>query len=247
MKKILVACLIAGSFIVHALEREDSVQHQYDQFAEQYAQLYYNQNVASIEAYYKHFNQDLSGLKVLDLGCGDGHDLWVLSQRGAKIYGIDASREMVELSQSKNPRAQIELATFDELPFDDESFDLVVSKWALQTAPDILPAYQEAYRVLKPGGQFIFLTGHPTRQFLEKKKHPKNYFIKETVESVLFQGKLVVQEPSHTMMEYMSPYFLSHFSLQSFEEGTDDGAEQVMGDTYPVYALFRATKKSTLT
>jgi ubiquinone/menaquinone biosynthesis C-methylase UbiE len=120
---------------------------------------------------------------------------------------------------------------------------VVVSKWAIQTSPEIEPIYKEVARVLKPNGAFLFLACHPLRQFLEKKKHPKDYFKKEMVESILFGGKVVVQEPSHTMNEYLSPFFFEHFRLQGYFEGFDDAIEMVDGDTYPGFSIFRASRK----
>ena len=69
-------------------------------------------------------------------------------------------------------------------------------------------------------------------------------YIKEIVFENKFGGKITVTEPTHTMNEYLSPYFLSHFKLEKYEEGFDDGAEKVEGDIYPIYAILKASKLS---
>ncbi|MBS0620203.1 MAG: class I SAM-dependent methyltransferase [Verrucomicrobia bacterium] len=214
---------------------------QYNPIAETYSDIFLQYNLESIEAYYRHLGTNLSGKKVLDIGCGDGYDLWKMGQLGAILSGIDASDEMVKLASIRNPEAQIKVGHFDAIPFADNSFDIIVSKWALQTADLIDPIYKEIIRVLKPGGMFICLTSHPIRQFIEKKKYGKDYFKKELVESTFFDGAVTVIEPSHTLNEYLSPLFFERFTLQAFEEGFDSGAEKVNGDIYPSYFLIKAT------
>ena len=216
---------------------------QYDKFAETYSNTFAVANKKSISAYFSQIDFNLRGARLLDMGCGDGSDLRVFGKEGAVLSGVDASEEMVKLATARNPGADIKVGRFEALPFPDGHFDVVVSKWAIQTSPEIEPIYKEVARVLKPNGAFLFLACHPIRQFLEKKKHPKDYFKKEMVESILFGGKVVVQEPSHTMNEYLSPFFFEHFRLQGYFEGFDDAIEMVEGDTYPGFSIFRASRK----
>ena len=216
---------------------------QYNSVAERYSKSFLEYNQESIQAYFKHFNMKLKGKKVLDLGCGDGHDLSKMKAFGAVIYGIDGSKEMVKLAREKNPEGTIEIGRFDEIPFQDKTFDIVMSKWAIQTANFIEPIYGEIIRVLKPGGKLIYLACHPIRQFLEKKRKGKDYFKKEIVESVFFDGQITAFEPSHTFNEYLSPTFFNHFILEAYEEGFDAAAEKINGDIYPSYFIINARLK----
>lgn len=84
------------------------------------------------------------------------------------------------------------------------ALSIVVSKWALQVAENLNPIFDEVARILKPGGSFIFLATHPTRQWMEQKRPGKDYFNKEVVESVLFGGSLKVYESTHTLSEFLS-------------------------------------------
>lgn len=213
------------------------------QTATRFSDVVVDNNKDSNQAYFSHFSTSLEGKFVLDLGCGNGYDLTELERRGAIVSGIDASQEMVAIAQNNKPSACIKVGYFDNIPFSDGSFDLVVSKWALQTASHIDPIYEEISRVLKLDGQLIYLTGHPMRQFMEKKRDGKNYFEKEIVESVFFDGQITAREPSHTMNEYLSPTFFKKFSLFAYEEGNDSGAEKVNGDTYPSYLIVQAGRK----
>lgn len=215
---------------------------QYNGIASKYSNLFAKENELSIAAYFNQFDFNLKNKQLIDLGCGDGHDLHIFGKHGAVLHGVDASEEMVKRAKILNPTADIKVGYFENIPYPDNSFDIVVSKWAFQTSAEIEPIYKEVLRVLKPDGYFIFLTGHPTRQFIEKKKHPKDYFKKEIVESTLFGGKIIVKEPSHTMNEYLSPFFLNHFVLQDYKEGFDAGAEKVEEDIYPIFVIFKARK-----
>lgn len=217
---------------------------QYNGFANKYSEVFVDNNRDSISAYFRHFEIPLQGKHVLDLGCGDGYDLAQMRKKGAIIYGIDSSEEMVKLAQKNNPEGTLKMGYFEKIPFPDKTFDLVMSKWALQTSPNIDPIYNEIARVLKPKGKLIYLSSHPIRQFIEKKKKGKNYFAKEIVTSVFFDGQVIVNEPSHTLNEYLSPTFFKYFTLNSYEEGNDGGAEKVDGDLYPSYFIINAEARN---
>lgn len=222
---------------------ESAEAKQYDAFAKKYSEVFWENNQDSITAYFRHLDIPLDGKAVLDLGCGDGYDLSQIKLKKAAIYGIDASEEMVKHALQKNPEGVIKIGLFEEIPFQDQLFDVVISKWALQTSANIDPIYHEIARVMKPNGQLIYLSSHPIRQFIEKKRKRKDYFKKEIVESVFFDGQVTVKEPSHTLNEYLSPTFFAYFTLESYEEGYDSGAEKVDGDIYPSYFIIKARLK----
>jgi ubiquinone/menaquinone biosynthesis C-methylase UbiE len=216
---------------------------QYNAIAKQYSDLFIEENQLSITAYFKNVDFDVKNKKILDLGFGDGYDLSLLGEQGGLLYGVDASEAMVNLARERNPHAELKLGFFENIPYPDQYFDIIMSKWAIQTSAEIEPIYKEVARVLKPGGIFLFLVSHPIRQFLEKKKSPKDYFQKEMVDSVIFKNKIVVRDPSHTMNEYLSSYFLRHFDLIAYDEGFDNSAEKINGDTYPIFSIFKAIKR----
>jgi ubiquinone/menaquinone biosynthesis C-methylase UbiE len=97
---------------------------------------------------------ELSGMKIIDVGSGPGRDALLLQQTGKEVVCIDASEAMVELSSGRG--LQSVLAGFDNLPFENESFDGVWSYTALLHIPkkSIDVPLKEIYRVLKPLGIF---------------------------------------------------------------------------------------------
>ncbi len=105
----------------------------------------------------------LPGFAVLDAGCGTGRLTRAAAERagpGGLAWGIDASPEMVAFASRKGLRtgsaARFALATIEDLPFEGETFDVVLNTMVLHHLPaDAKEAgMAEVYRVLKPGGSF---------------------------------------------------------------------------------------------
>lgn len=126
------------------------------------------------------------GMKVLDVGCGTGNFSLKLARQGVLVTGIDISEEMLAIARSKaaqNPELKMEFKwmDFNQLDFEDECFDGVISMTALEFAQDLDHVYAEMYRVLKPGGQLLIgvitSEGDWGRYYLEKAKaDPKSVF-----------------------------------------------------------------------
>jgi len=217
---------------------------QYGSIIVEFVELASIYNGYSRGKYYSMLDFDLAGKSLLDVGCGDGFDLDVFHRKGAVVHGIDASLEMVERANDRVPLSNISQGLMENLPYKSSSFDVVVSKYALQTSIDVPGVLREMDRVLRPGGILAYLAVHPLRQFLEKKKHPKDYFIQEVVDSVFFGGRFSVHEPTHTLNEYLSPWFLARYDLIHFEECPDfPSSERVDGDTYPCFFMVKARKR----
>ncbi len=97
------------------------------------------------------------GMKVLDLGCGNGWATRLLARAnaGVQAIGLDASPGMIaraEALHSNTIRARYDHGSFEELAFKDGEFDRVFSMEALYYARDLARSIAEIFRVLKPGG-----------------------------------------------------------------------------------------------
>ena len=103
------------------------------------------------------------GMHVLEVGCGSGAYTTFVARvvgGGGKVYALDIQPEMLQQLQSKLAKPEnedirnIELVNSSayELPFDDDSLDLVYMVTVLQEIPDRSKALQQVRRVLKPGG-----------------------------------------------------------------------------------------------
>jgi SAM-dependent methyltransferase len=92
------------------------------------------------------------GGSLLDVGCGTGHWMKALADRGYIVSGVDASPAMLVHARTLNPHARVEQADVNSLPFEDATFDYVLSVEVLRYLADPQPAIRELARVLKPGG-----------------------------------------------------------------------------------------------
>jgi SAM-dependent methyltransferase len=92
------------------------------------------------------------GMRLLDVGCGDGRFLALATERGAEVSGLDADPAAVARARRRVPGADVRTGVMDDLPWPDAGFDAVVGVNAFQYARDIDLALGEALRVLRPGG-----------------------------------------------------------------------------------------------
>jgi len=92
------------------------------------------------------------GDQVLDVACGSGLALEMAGARGASCAGIDASARLIAIAKDRNPGADIRVGDMNDLPWDDNSFDVVTSfRGIWGTTPE---AVDSIHRVLGPGGRF---------------------------------------------------------------------------------------------
>jgi ubiquinone/menaquinone biosynthesis C-methylase UbiE len=104
----------------------------------------------------------------LELGCGTGFFTLNLKLAGVLDEGhvTDLSPGMVEVAQRNARSLGFEVsgrvADAERLPYDDDSFDLVIGHAVLHHIPDVELTFREVLRVLRPGGRFVF-AGEPTR------------------------------------------------------------------------------------
>jgi ubiquinone/menaquinone biosynthesis C-methylase UbiE len=105
--------------------------------------------------------------RILDVGCGTGIVARQLRTRlggGVPIAGVDASADMIAMARSLAPELQWLQADAMQLPFDDSSFELVVSQQMLQFVADPLAALREIRRVLVRGGKLVAATWRPRHE-----------------------------------------------------------------------------------
>ncbi len=104
----------------------------------------------------------VDGERVLDIGSGPGFLATALAEAtgpSGKVVGVDISKQMVDRAASKSthPWLSYQVADATKLPFEDDSFDVVVSTQVAEYVPDIEAFCSEVYRVLKPNGRALIL------------------------------------------------------------------------------------------
>lgn len=111
------------------------------------------------------------GLKVLDLGCGDGNTAIPEARLGADVLGVDISHYLLEAGRKRAKSEGLTNCTFAEgdasdlIQLKDHSFDLVVSIFGAMFARDPLNVAKELVRVTRPGGRIVmgnWIPGDPT-------------------------------------------------------------------------------------
>ena len=95
----------------------------------------------------------------LDLGCGTGVASELARALGWSVVGVDVSDQLAAVALEKG--FEVVSAPAESLPFDDESFDAVISVWTHTDIADFSAAAREVARVLRPEAPFVYIGGHP--------------------------------------------------------------------------------------
>jgi SAM-dependent methyltransferase len=93
--------------------------------------------------------------RVLDIGCGAGAFLRLVAERGAEPFGIDAAEGLIELARRRLPGADLRVGDMEDMPYEDDTFDLVTGFNSFFFANDMVAALREAGRVAKPGAPVV--------------------------------------------------------------------------------------------
>ena len=109
---------------------------------------------------------NVEGKRILDLGCGTGHNAIALARQGAKVIGVDESSDQVAearaASETEQVKVELHHAPLAELAFiRADSIDAVVSVWALATVDDIDRVFRQVDRVLRPEHPLVLAMPHP--------------------------------------------------------------------------------------
>jgi SAM-dependent methyltransferase len=142
---------------------------------------------------------DFAGKRLLEVGCGMGTDLLQFARGGARVTGVDLTRRSVETSRHHlklyGQTGDFALNDAENLPFKDDSFDVVYSNGVLHHTPDTAGAVREIHRVLRPGGLARVMLYH---------RHSWNYWFEIILHRGLLRGQLLRgRSPEEIMSRYV--------------------------------------------
>ncbi|MDO8537921.1 MAG: methyltransferase domain-containing protein [archaeon] len=185
---------------------------------------------------------NLNKKKVLDIGCGNGKDIKLLEKLGASdVYGIDTSHFMTNKAKKivKKP-SNILVGNIENTQFDNNYFDVIIGRFSFHYLKNFDKAYKELSRILKKHGILVLVIHHPFRDLTSKKK--KIYGNTEIIKIELYNNKVPVYFPTHTLKDYFSKTFFGYFYLSGFEE---EKSPEEYNDEFksPGFMGIKATKK----
>lgn len=105
-----------------------------------------------------------SATTLLDVGCGSGGSSVLANERGANVHGIDVAEGLLSYAIQRVPNGFFQVADIENLPYEDNMFDVIFAANSLQYSEDRIAALHELKRVCKPNGRIIAgLFGQPEK------------------------------------------------------------------------------------
>ncbi|SMO67089.1 class I SAM-dependent methyltransferase [Paracoccus laeviglucosivorans] len=160
----------------------------------------------------------------LDVGCGEGRFCRMLAARGIRTTGIDPTQRLIQTARERHPEGRYLEARAEALPFDDASFDLVVSYLTLIDIDDSDAAIAEMARVLRPGGRLLVanLNSFSTAgQWAGERTSPRGYLIDNYLEPraewVSWRG-IMIRNWHRPLHHYMQALLANGLRLTHFDE-----------------------------
>ena len=146
--------------------------------------------------------------RILDVGCGTGANLLMLSQFG-DAEGVDVSEDALAFCRERG-LANVKLGAGEALPYDDATFDLVTALDVVEHMDDDLAGLREMQRVLRPGGRVLLFV--PTFMFLwgvqDDVSNPRRRYRLPELRRVLEQAGFEVERTTYANIMFFLPILL---------------------------------------
>ena len=139
-------------------------------------------------------------LRVLDLGTGTGYFAFLFAAEGHEAVGIDLTESMIEKAKETaallDLKADFHVMDAEEPDFEDESFDVLVTRNLTWTLPHLASAYHEWYHLLKPGGVLINFDADYANNLetMAEDNLPENHANKQVPESLSAENEAITVE-----------------------------------------------------
>ena len=156
----------------------------------------------------------LVGGNVLEIGCGWGRGLELLTKAARHYTGIDKNAELISSLSAEYPTATFKAASIPPLPFADNTFDFIVTFQVIEHIENDDLFIKEAHRVLKPGGKLLLTTVNKTFSLTRNPWHVREYIATELQALMGRYFKIVETRGIHGNDKVMTYYEQNKASVQ---------------------------------
>jgi SAM-dependent methyltransferase len=200
---------------------------------------------------------DVSGKRVLDLGCGGAQSAIAFARHGAKVIGIDHSAEQLSyarrLAEAEEVKLELRQADLADLAFlPPGSVDLAFSAWALNYVSDVSRVFRQVHRVLKTGAPFVFSLPHPAIRLIARSSEEpllvrRSYWDRQPITWTWHDG-VPLTEYQHTIADLYGGLQRANFAVDTIlePEPTPTGPRSMhwheANQLVPVTLVMRARK-----
>ncbi|MEK7549117.1 MAG: class I SAM-dependent methyltransferase [Patescibacteria group bacterium] len=141
---------------------------------------------------------DIKGEIILDLACGQGFFTREFHKKGAKVIGVDISKELIALARKNSPKdMNFSVAPANNLDFlSAGSVNKITIIMSIQNIEDVAGVFKECYRVLKPNGKLFIVMSHPAFRVFKESSwgyDEKNKIQYRRIDSYLSESKVKIQ------------------------------------------------------
>lgn len=198
---------------------------------------------------------NLDGKRVLDLGCGIGHNAVQLARQGAKLIAVDPNAALLHIARERADDAEVKIELHQsglaDLAFlRSDSVDAALSVMALAAAEDLARVFRQVHRVLKPEAAFVMSFPHPAIAMFDpdsaeptKVLHP---YHRNDPMPWTRHGVAVTDHP-RTIAEIFTTLHRSSFSVDQLIEPANTGsrtdATRDLFSAVPTTLVIRARKQ----
>jgi 2-polyprenyl-3-methyl-5-hydroxy-6-metoxy-1,4-benzoquinol methylase len=178
---------------------------------------------------------EVRGLRILDVGCGEGGYARELARRGANVVGVDGSPELVAVAKRRAAEAGQNIehicANASSLePIQPESFDSVLASMVLMDVEDYPSAVDQIWRVLVPGGTLLMSITHPcfsapTSEWVRTESGEPRYFAVDRyferiawADFITARFRRPVLRRHQPLQDFVGPLLERGFLLRDFRE-----------------------------
>ncbi|HEX3392101.1 MAG TPA: class I SAM-dependent methyltransferase [Solirubrobacteraceae bacterium] len=160
----------------------------------------------------------------LDVGCGEGRVARAMKELGHRVVGVESSPALVTAARQADPYFEVHVADAAQLPFPDDTFDLVVASLALMNMDEMPAVVSEIARVLCPAGRFCFSVLHPINSWGDAGEVGYFQTVRYTEEMERDGARMTLHDTHRPLSDYFNALQSAGFLVERVVEPLPDDA-----------------------